>query len=246
MTDSANTNKSLIREFFSDEMLKKIYYHATRTDIADNNEKAVMLQELLGPTFVELGTGTNRMSFLHNGMVVKIALDYRGMIDSFTEFKRSEEAPQYLAHTYECNMLIAISQYLNLMDQSQFVDNKEGILAVLEELSKAYIFDDIGFTTKNFENWGYDDDGNIKVLDYGYMYPRRGQEEALTCPQCMSLLKYNSLYTSFKCSNDRCKVEFRPMEIRRRMRRDLEDLESRTISMLNQVSMPDFNSIIIK
>ena len=70
--------RSLINEFFSEEMIKMLYYHCCRVDIADNNEKAELIKELLGPEFIELGTGTNRIALLHRGLCCMIALDRRG------------------------------------------------------------------------------------------------------------------------------------------------------------------------
>ena len=80
---------SLINQIFSKDMLKMLYYHACRVDISDNNEKAEMVAELLGPEFQELGTGTNRIAFLYTpsserefrggaGLVYEVALDRRG------------------------------------------------------------------------------------------------------------------------------------------------------------------------
>ena len=82
--------ESLINQIFSKEMLKMLYYHACRVDIDDNNDKAELVAELLGPEFQELGTGTNRIAFLYNpspsrefrggsGLVFEIALDRRGL-----------------------------------------------------------------------------------------------------------------------------------------------------------------------
>ena len=64
-----NGDHSLINAFFDEETLKMLYYHACRVDIADNNDKAEMIRDLLGATFIELGTGTNRIALLHNGVV---------------------------------------------------------------------------------------------------------------------------------------------------------------------------------
>lgn len=80
---------SLINEIFSKDLLKMLYYHACRVDIDDNNTKAEMISELLGPEFQELGTGTNRIAYLYTpsrdrefrggaGLVFEIALDRRG------------------------------------------------------------------------------------------------------------------------------------------------------------------------
>lgn len=80
---------SLINNIFSKEMLKMLYYHACRVDISDNNDKAELVGELLGPEFQEIGTGTNRVAYLYTpsserefrggaGLVYEIALDRRG------------------------------------------------------------------------------------------------------------------------------------------------------------------------
>ena len=81
---------SLINNIFSKEMLKMLYYHACRVDIEDNNDKAEMISELIGPEFQELGTGTNRIAYLYSpapdrkfrggaGLVFEFALDRRGL-----------------------------------------------------------------------------------------------------------------------------------------------------------------------
>lgn len=85
---------SLINNIFSKELLKMLYYHACRVDIEDNNDKAELIAELIGPEFQELGTGTNRIAFLYTpsperkfrggaGLVFEIALDRRGLSQSF-------------------------------------------------------------------------------------------------------------------------------------------------------------------
>jgi predicted RNA-binding Zn-ribbon protein involved in translation (DUF1610 family) len=234
---------SLINAFFPRDIQKKLYYHCLRIDIPDNNEKAKLIQEIIGPDFYELGTGTNRITFLHNGFAVKIACDRRGMVDSYTEYKRSGEVPQYLTHVYETNQLIQINEYVTLMDQEEFVRNELGIKEILSELAKAYIFDDCGFTLKNAQNWGYRSNGDIVILDYGYMYPNIGQERALSCPNCHARLEYDSNFTHFVCPNTSCRAKYRVMDIRRRMSLDLENAENKMISTLNNLPLPDMSSI---
>lgn len=169
---------SLIDQVFGKELIKKIYYHCCRFDIEDNNVKAELLQELLGPEFVELGTGTNRMAFIYNplpsrefqggaNLVYSIALDRRGTVDNWTEFKRSSEFPEFMVKCYETNMLILVEEYVTLMDQEEFIANELGIKEILEELSKAYIFEDIGFSVKNYSNYGYRQNSDIVILDAG-------------------------------------------------------------------------------
>ena len=163
------------------------------------------------------------------------------LIDNFTEYKRSADAPQYFIKVYESNMLIDIEEYVTLMDQEDFIENEVGIKQILEDLSKAYIFADIGFTLKNCMNWGYRSDGDIVVLDIGYMYPIKGNEAALSCPACKAELKYNSNYTSFICSNNGCNAKYNFIDVRRRMRLDMEQMEDKMISQLSKVEMPCFD-----
>jgi hypothetical protein len=224
-------------------MIKMLYYHCCRIDIEDNNDKAEMIEELLGPEFQLLGVGTNRLAFLYRGLVVKVAIDRRGQIDNLTEFKRSSEIPEYSVKVYETNMLISIEEYLTLMDQEEFRENEAGIKEILEDISKAYIFTDIGFTLKNSCNFGYTSQNDIKILDNGYMYPIRGNEDALTCPVCRCQIKYNNNYTSFICSNKECSQKYNFMDIKRRMRFNIEDLENRMIMQLNNLEMPNFDKL---
>ena len=71
-------------------------------------------------------------------------------VDNFTEFKRSIEAPEYFVKAYETNMLILVEEYVTLMDKQEFIANENGIKTILEDLSKNYLFEDIGFDLKNF------------------------------------------------------------------------------------------------
>jgi uncharacterized C2H2 Zn-finger protein len=240
-----NKRKSLIKHLFDDKMLKKLFVHATRVDIADNNLKAEIVAYLLSDGFIELGTGTNRIAFLRNNYVYKVALDRNGFVDNWTEYKRSIESPEYLTKVYECNMLIAVCEYVSVMDLSQFMDNEAPIKEILSILSESYVMDDVGFTDKNYYNWGYRDNGDIVLLDYGYMYPRAGQERALSCPKCGSMLAYNMDYTKFICSNKGCGLDLRVMDVRRRMSLRLENLEDQLISKLNNLDAPTFNEFKI-
>ena len=69
---------NLLRYFIDDITMKALFHNCLRIDIPDNNMKAEVCAEILGPSFSEIGTGTNRIAFLHNGVVVKVALDRRG------------------------------------------------------------------------------------------------------------------------------------------------------------------------
>lgn len=69
---------NLIDYFIDEKTMIALFYNCLRLDIADNNVKAEICAEILGTGFSEIGTGTNRIAFLHNGVVVKVALDRRG------------------------------------------------------------------------------------------------------------------------------------------------------------------------
>ena len=253
---------NLISHFIDRTTMKALFENCLRFDIADNNMKAEICSQILGPSFDELGTGTNRIAFLHNGVVVKVALDRRGLVDNFQEFKRSTELTNYLAKTYETNYLINICEYVEVMDQDRFVINERGIKQILEDISKNYLFDDIGYTLKNSYNWGcreaklspeerdyYDDEDSeylydICILDYGYLYPLHDQKDKLLrCPKCQHKLKWNGNYTGLLCSNSNCNFQTSPMNLRRKMNLDYEEMENKLISSLGSVQMPNLTKV---
>lgn len=242
---------NLIRYVFSDEMIRALMYHCLRVDIADNNDKADMIKMMLPKDFVELGTGTNRIAFLYNGMVYKIALDRRGLTDNFTEFKRSAELPMYLARTYETNLLINVCEYVTIIDQAEFRDNEDSIKDILRDIAKAYLFDDIGFSLKNYCNWGSrwkaNGDSELVILDYGYLYPLMGQNmtQLFTCPKCGSKLKWNANFTSFVCqnTNGRCQVTLSPTTIRHNMKLNFESAENKLMAQFNSMEMPNLDTV---
>ena len=183
------------------------------------------------------------------------------LVDNFQEFKRSLELPNYLAKTYETNYLINICEYIEVMDQDKFLINEAGIKSVLEDISKSYLFDDIGFTLKNSYNWGcreakltpeerdyYSDDMeymyDICILDYGYLYPLHDQKDKLLrCPKCQHKLKWNSIYTNLGCTNSQCNFQTSPMNLRRKMNLDYEEMENKLITSLGSLMMPNLTTV---
>lgn len=246
--------KSLINQIFTKDQLKKLYYHACRIDIEDNNDKAEMLSEFLGPEFDEIGTGTNRVAYLYTpsedrdfrgggGLVFEFALDRRGFLDAWAEFKRSNEIPHVAIKVYETNMLISIQEYVTLMDANEFKLNEVGIKEILASLDEDYIFEDIGFTLKNYENYGYRENGDIVILDLGYIYPKKGNEQALSCPRCRSEIIHNNNYTGYICSNPSCRTKYEFIEIRNRMTQSLENIEDQVYFSIMDADMPDFDKL---
>lgn len=252
---------NLIQYFFSDDIIKALFYTCLRIDIPDNNMKAEVVKKILGLDFEEIGTGTNRIALLHNGVIVKIALDRRGLVDNYQEFKRSIELESYLAKTYETNFVINICQYVEVMDQDTFLINQKEIKTMLREIAKNYLFDDIGFTMKNSYNWGMrearltpeeryeledimDEIYDICILDYGYLYPLNGQKDkVLRCPRCSHRLEWNMNFTSLACSNSQCKFTATPMQIRGQMKLDFENMENALTTSLMGIEMPNLTKI---
>ena len=178
---------------------------------------------------------------------IKYSLDYNPScnlyVDNWTEFKRSFEIPEYSIKAYECNMLILIEEYINVMDEREFLMNEAGIKQILTELSKTYVFEDIGFDVKNHANWGYRDNGDIVCLDLGYMHPIKNNERALSCPRCSGFLKPNANFTGYICSNSGCRQKYNYLDIRRHMNQDLENLEDRMLLSIRNCEVPDFDRL---
>ena len=261
MSDEVEQVDNLISYFIPPDKMKALMYNCLRVDIADNNDKARIVAEILGPDFNEIGTGTNRIAFKHNGVVVKVALDRRGLVDNHNEYKRSGELENFLARTYETNFLINICEYVEVFDQDDFFLNEASIKEVLKNISENYLFDDIGFAEKTSYNWGRreailtdderrlygdmaDEIFDVVVLDYGYLYPLHGQKnDLLRCPKCRHKLTWNMNYTSLECTNNSCRLTISPMNLRKRMDRSYEEMEDQLASSLNNLQMPNLTSI---
>lgn len=243
---------NIIRQVFTDDQLKALYYLAMRIDIEDNNDKAEMIKMIVPKDFVELGTGTNRIAFLYNNLVYKIALDRRGLTDNLAEFKRSSELPMYLAKTYETNYLINVAEYVMVIDKGTFGTNEDQIKQVLADIAKDYLFNDVGYSLKNYCNWGsrFTSEGEeMIILDYGYLYPLFGQnrEDLFRCPRCGSKLQWNPAFTELVCTGqsggEHCSARFTPTDIRRNMKLDFENMEEQMMANFNKLQKPNLNTI---
>lgn len=233
-----NGRKSHIQRLYSPELLKKLFAHALMIDIDSNNEKVDIIKELVGDEFAELGPGTNRYGMLApDGYCHKIALDRRGIVDNITEFRRSPELEWVAPKAYECNGIILAAENVELMTPEDFRANREQILEICDALSKVYIFTDIGYAMKNFCNWGIRINHDLVILDTGYLIPRLGNEEAMTCPVCGADLQYNKTFTSFVCS--KCNTNFSFVDVYRRMN---NKLEKELYEDLLGFDLPDFSS----
>ena len=243
------------------KIMKALFINCLRVDISDINDKAEIVKELVKPLdFDEIGTGTNRIAFYFNGVVFKIAMDRRGLIDNYMEFKRSMELPGYLAKCYKTNYLVNVDEYVRVLEQWEFVREEETICAILNDISQYYLFDDLGVNAKNSCNWGkretrftelekkiygkkigeYSED--LVILDYGYLYKYyEPKEKILRCPKCNHSVIWNNKKTGFICN--KCNYQPTPSDIRKRMDLRYEELENKVASNFIKMRIPNLVNI---
>ncbi len=221
--------RSRIKEFITDkamDMLTKVYFKRN----VDNNEKARMIQLVLDQNNIDnvlLGPGTNRVAFLIDGYVFKFAMDSWGIKDNYNELASSKELQPFVVKTYETCGLINVCEYVTLMSTEDFAHPQveKIIVSTLSELSVSYLLGDVGYTAKNFTNWGYRDDGSVVILDYAYIY--QIQNHDIICFDDGHLLEYNEYFTHLVCPHCRRKYDF--MEIRRRISTTFEADEANSV-----------------
>lgn len=176
-------------------------------------------------SFSFLGDGTNRMAFLVDGYVFKLALDDQGYIDNLTEFKMSKEAQPFVTKTYETNGLFCVAEYVTLISYDEFVKQKSRILEILETLSSEYLLGDMGWTKKNYCNWGYrKNTKDLVILDYGHMLPI--DHNKMICSECGGFLHYNSTFTKIQCISCGKEHDFINMKQKISKREEIEMLDN--------------------
>ena len=204
--------RSRIKENFTIKDLEKIYEICLSYKFNNNNDKVDKINEMLIPQgFMELGAGTNRYAVLKDNYVYKISLDKFGFDDNETEFKMCPKLLDFGAtKTYETNGLIAVAEYVNIITLEEFHMNKNKIRELLNRMSKEYLFADLGVIDKNFRNWGWDDNYELKFLDYGYVFER--DENLLRCIYCKNRIVYDLNFNEMICS--KCRRKFRIHDIK--------------------------------
>jgi len=219
--------RSLIQEQFPLDLRYQLELLSRRRDIINkekHDELFKILREFELNDFVQLGPGTNRMSFKLNGFAIKIATDNDGKIDNFKEFKMSRKLFPKVTKTYEVskNGTILVAEYIQpYVSYSEMNAHADQIREILDELSKVYLIGDVGITSKNFANWGSRIGSDIPVcLDYAYVYDV--SSSLFICPKCKtnSMLLPDRNYTKLVCSNRACNSEFSFEDIRRRISND--------------------------
>jgi hypothetical protein len=223
--------QSLIKKNFSNEFMKKIY------DIYSNDyisivEKTIMFDDLFTKEFGgrkdyrRIGEGTNRFVCLLDNHIIKVAYNYLAYIDNMNELAQSKYKNKYLAQAFETNGIILVSEYVTVMDKMEFLESQYHIKKILDTLSiefseidekkKFYILGDMGMSHKNYGNWGRRMNGEIVVLDYGYLYELSNAEwkEVAKCPVCGSSLEYTPDYSELVCTREDCKSKVKYTTLR--------------------------------
>lgn len=198
--------------------------------IPDNNTKADLMRETLTSydvDFKELGPGTNRYAIRIDGVVFKIAMDQYGVDDNKNEFVMSDQLQPFAAKTLSMDStgLIITSEYVTVITKAEFAENEATIKAILAQLAERYLFGDVGFTLKNFVNWGYRENGDLVILDYGYIYRVIGDEVRCTNMlsddvACGEFLEYDAKFSDLVCP--KCRKKYTYDDIRRRVDKKFE------------------------
>ena len=214
--------RSRIKEDFTQEDMEFLQGLLISPMFTNNNDKAdAILYHFRDKGFIELAPATNRFALLKGKYVYKFALDSYGVNDNNNEFEMSPELQPYVTKTYECNGLVLIAEYVNLISKEEFLNFSEHIKEILRILADDYIFSDIGTITRNHTNWGFKDDDSLVILDYGYVF--RKDPKIMHCKIDGGNLKYSANFDYLYC--DKCGQKYSIGDILYRMRFKEEDFE---------------------
>ena len=218
--------ESLIKKNFSEEFMKKIY-DVYSDDYMSIVEKTIIFDRIFTEEFGHrkdyrrIGEGTNRFVCLLDNHIIKVAYNYLAYIDNMNELAQSKHKSKYLAQAYETNGIILVSEYVTVMDKMEFLESQFYIKKILDilaidEKKRQYILGDMGMSEKNYGNWGRRMNGDIVVLDYGYLYELTNAEwkEVAKCPTCGSSLEYTKDYSELKCVKPECGTEVKYTTLR--------------------------------
>ena len=223
--------KSRIHQFLSEDCMKELNKVKRDVLISDNNKKIDLFCAILDKyevPYSELGGGTNRFAVMIDNYTFKIAMDKDGEKDNWMEFSLTQELQPFVIKCYECNGLILVTEYVNLVTRDEFMANKEEMRLILSYIAQGYLLGDVGTIPKNFTNWGFRDNGEWVILDFAYLYRVRGEE--MKCGHvnksgdvCEAFLEYDYDYSSLRCP--RCGHKYIFNEIRGRISKEFEDEE---------------------
>lgn len=233
--------KSRIHQFFSEDCMKELNKVKRDVLISDNNKKIDLFCAILDKydvPYTELGGGTNRFCIMIDNYAFKIAMDKDGEKDNWMEFSLTQELQPFVVKCYECNGLILVTEYVNLVTRDEFMAAKEEMRLILSYIAQSYLLGDVGTIPKNFTNWGYRDSGEWVILDFAYLYRIRGEE--MKCGHvnkagetCDTFLEYDYDYSSLRCP--RCGHKYMFNEIRGRISKEFEEEEVEFVKNLAYV-----------
>ena len=192
---------SKIKTIFSEELLQRIAALCDTKRIPSNNQKMMILGNLLytyGVEFEILGGATNRIALQIDGYAVKIAMDHQGYQDNLVEYSLSPELQPYVTKSYETNGYIQIQECVEVMTMTAFRIHFQNMRKILDSMCHDYLLGDVGTIEKNRTNWGLRD-GQPVILDYAYCH--RLSEELFTCEKCGMPLTYDNNYDRIMCSD---------------------------------------------
>lgn len=182
---------------------------------SSRRKRCIEVLESSGIEYREVGTGTNRFIIKHDGFAMKIALDKEGIADNMQEWVMSpltspDSAP---AHEISKGGHLLVASYAPAFSSWQDMCNKRGeIIPILKKWSKRFLLGDVGFTSKNYANWGMLD-GRPVCIDYAYLFP--ASMDLFKC-YCGSKNIYpTNNYTRYECLD--CRRVFEDREIRARI-----------------------------
>ena len=211
---------NILNKIMPEEILEKIGNIVERP--INQIEKIEKYEKILKPFgFKYVDSGTNRVVFSHKNypkVVFKIALDEQGCLDNLNENEKSDKSVYFPdSHDIDLNGYILCQQKISILFTSESF-NKDGIQKrmrlMLKDLDKeGFILVDLGMD--KHKNYGMDKDGNIFIIDFGYIeYKSLGN---FNCPHtryksddkvkyCKGQLHYTKDYTMVKC--DECNNKF--------------------------------------
>ena len=224
--------ESLIKRNFSEEFMRKIY-DIYMDDCMSIVEKTIRFDKIFTEEFGHrkdyrrIGEGTNRFVCLLDNHIIKVAYNYLAYIDNMNELAQAKDKPKYLAKAFETNGLILVSEYVTVMDNMEFLECQNEIKTILKVIeanikgkdktkNTYFILGDMGTSNKNYGNWGRRMNGEIVILDYGYLYEVAGKDwiNVAVCPVCGSDLEYLEDFSELKCVNDKCNTKVKYTTVR--------------------------------
>ena len=235
---------SKIKTKISQDCIRDIAAVCDTMRINSSQHKMLIIQQLLmkdNVKFSVLGGATNRLTLLIDGYTFKFAVDHQGYEDNFVEYSICRELQPYVTKTYETNGYILVAECVRTMSLTDFKLRKSDIERILSTLSQDYLLGDVGYIKKNYTNWGIRDDGSVVILDYAYIH--RGTEALFLCEVCGNgILRYDSTFTTLKCSNvSSCNATFTYVD-RKRVQGDqvdfdmIEEMKAQSVKLTKDVT----------